>query len=199
MLNIMTKQEFAPKDAETLKAEITADLGIEYEGNEGLVDKLVERGKRDEDFKASLHADKTKHLSDKESYKQILAKAGFNPETGEKLGTTDSPKNEGLSIKDAKAIQDIPEEDIEEVVDFAKYKGISIAEAKNNPVMKTLLKTKAEERATAEATQTNTQRRVSKSNAPDVLISKVHNQEDMSDDEMKLAAQAVVAGMKKNR
>jgi len=86
----MTIKQFAPKDAETLKAEITTELGITYEGNEELVDKMVARELKSEEFKASLHEDKVKHLKAKEFYKGNLTKAGFDPKTGEKL----SPKGE---------------------------------------------------------------------------------------------------------
>jgi hypothetical protein len=81
----MTIQKFAPKDAETLKQEITTELGIDYEDNQELIDKLVQRELKGEQFKASLHEDKAKHLKAKEFYKQNLTKAGFDPKTGEPI------------------------------------------------------------------------------------------------------------------
>lgn len=65
----------------------------------------------------------------------------------------------GMGLKDIRALQDVPDEDVDEVIDFAKYKGISIAEAKKHPVIQTVLKTKAEERKSAEVANTGTSRR----------------------------------------
>ena len=50
-------------------------------------------------------------------------------------------------------------EDIDEVVDYARLKGISIFEALATNVVKTILKDKAEQRASAEATNTGPARR----------------------------------------
>lgn len=89
----MTKQPFAPKDANTIKNEIITELGIDYEANQELVDKMVERELKSEQFKASLHADKEKHLGRKEFYKEQLLEAGFtiDPQTGKVI----KPKGAG--------------------------------------------------------------------------------------------------------
>ena len=199
--------EFAPKDAETIKAEVLEDLGEEYEGNEEKVDKIVARRLKDEEFKASLHADKKKHLEGKKAYEERMRKAGLDPETGAKLAPNDAgaedktSKNGDLSSRDIIALRDVPEEDIDEVVEFAKFKGISIAEAKKNPIMQNILKTRAEERKTAEAASTNSTRRTSKTNTADNLLAKVQKnnenfEEDLSDDEIKTAAKAAVESLK---
>src|SRR4030067_1131281 len=134
----MTIKSFAPKDVKTLKTEITNELGIDYEGNEEMIDKLVNRVLKDEGFKASLHAEKVKHLKTKEFYKTNFIKAGFDPKTGKKIKEANAvettPKN-NYSLQDIRALQDVHDDDVEEIVDFAKYKKISIAEAKINPVI----------------------------------------------------------------
>jgi len=114
-----------------------------------------------------------------------ISKKGDNP-----------PKNEQMSLKDIRALQDVPDEDIDEVIDFAKYKGVSIAEAKNNPVIKTLLKTKMEERAPNQAANTKKSVRGASGVSEDDLIAKVKNSEDMTDEEMKQAAKAIIAQKK---
>ena len=168
--------EFAPKTEETLKNEIIEELGIEYEGNEETVDKLVARGLKDEEFKASLHADKKKHLESKEAYKQRMLKAGLDPETGEKLRSNDAgtedktSKNDALPLKDIRALQDVPDEDVEDVMEWAKFKGISISEAKNTPHIKTLLKERAEERASAQVANTNTPKRNLRTNTDEQIL-----------------------------
>lgn len=154
----MTKKNFMPKSAETLKTEIIAELGIDYEGSEEMVDKLVSRELKGEQFKASLHQDKNKHLGRKEIYKQVLVEAGLlDPKTGElkkPKGEKKEPKGEDYSLQDIRALQDVHDEDIEEIRDFAKYKGISISDAKKHPVVITLLADKQEKRKTAEASNT---------------------------------------------
>jgi len=192
----MTQQHFAPKDAETLKTEIISDMGIEYEGNEDMVDKLVARELKNEEFKASLHADKNKHLESKKAYEERMRKAGIDPETGEKIDSKESTKSPSMDIKDIRALQDVHDDDIEEVVEFSKFKKISIADAKRNPAIQSLLKTRAEERASALAASTATSKRGSKANSSENILNKVKNQEDMSDEEMQMAVQATINQIK---
>lgn len=192
----MTQQHFAPKDAETLKTEIISDMGIEYEGNEDMVDKIVARELKNEEFKASLHADKNKHLESKKAYEERMRKAGIDPETGEKIDSKESTKSPNMDLKDIRALQDVHDDDIEEVIEFSKYKKISVAEAKRHPAVQSLLKTRVEERASALAASTQVSRR-NNANSSGAILNKVKNQEDMTDEEMQLAVQATLAELKK--
>lgn len=192
----MTQQHFAPKDAETLKTEIISDMGIEYEGNEDMVDKIVARELKNEEFKASLHADKNKHLESKKTYEERMRKAGIDPETGEKIDSKESTKSPNMDLKDIRALQDVHDDDIEEVIEFSKYKKISVAEAKRHPAVQSLLKTRVEERASALAASTQVSRR-NNTNSSGAILNKVKNQEDMTDEEMQLAVQATLAELKK--
>lgn len=192
----MTQQHFAPKDAETLKTEIISDMGIEYEGNEDMVDKIVARELKNEEFKASLHADKNKHLESKKTYEERMRKAGIDPETGEKIDSKESAKSPNMDLKDIRALQDVHDDDIEEVIEFSKFKKISVAEAKRHPAVQSLLKTRVEERASALAASTQVSRR-NNANSSGAILNKVKNQEDMSDEEMQLAVQATLAELRK--
>lgn len=192
----MTQQHFAPKDAETLKTEIISEMGIEYEGNEDMVDKLVARELKNEEFKASLHADKNKHLESKKAYEERMRKAGIDPETGEKIDSKESTKSPSMDLKDIRALQDVHDDDIEEVIEFSKFKKISVAEAKRHPAVQSLLKVRSEERASALAASTTTSKRGSKANSSENILNKVKNQEDMSDEEMQMAVQATIAQIK---
>jgi hypothetical protein len=62
-----------------------------------------------------------------------------------------------LSAKDALLLAkaDVDLEDVDEVVDFAKYRKITIAEALQNPTLKAILTDSQEKRKTALATQTS--------------------------------------------
>lgn len=71
----------------------------------------------------------------------------------------ENSKKQGFDLKDIRALQDVPDEDVDDVTEYAKFKGISIAEAKKSPVVQTLLKTRAEERATAQAANTGVMRK----------------------------------------
>lgn len=192
----MTQQHFAPKDAETLKSEIISVMGIEYEGNEDMVDRLVARELKDEEFKASVHADKNKHLESKKAYEERMRKAGIDPETGEKIDSKESTKSPSMDLKDIRALQDVHDDDIEEVIEFSKYKKISVAEAKRHPAVQSLLKVRSEERASALAASTQVSRR-NKANSSETVLNKVKNQEDMSEEEMQMAVQATLAELKK--
>lgn len=92
-------------------------------------------------------------------------------------------REDNLSIKDWKALQDVPEEDIDEVMDFAKYKGITIAEAKANPVVQTILRTRQEERKTAQATATGASRKSTAGNSTGELMKKIEKG-TLTDEEM---------------
>lgn len=68
--------------------------------------------------------------------------------------TTEAPT--GISYKDITALTNagVHEDDVEEVVEYAKFKKISIADALKSNVIKTSLAEKKEFRSTAEATNT---------------------------------------------
>ena len=65
-----------------------------------------------------------------------------------------TPKIPDLSLQDIRALNDVHDEDIELVQDWAKFKSISLAEAKKVPHIQELLRTRQEERKTAQAANT---------------------------------------------
>lgn len=105
-------------------------------------------------------------------------------------------KSDNLSLSDIRALNDVHDEDVDEVRDYAVRKGISIAEAKKSPYLKAYLAQRAEERKTAEAASVQKTRRSSGSSHADVVLKKLNSQEDMSGDEFKSAASTLVAQMK---
>ena len=83
---------------------------------------------------------------------------------------TVTPKNDDLSLSAIRALQDVHDDDVDEVIGYAKFKGVTIAEAKKSSVIQNLLKVHTEERASAEAAATNTnKRRVQKDSDESVL------------------------------
>jgi hypothetical protein len=78
----------------------------------------------------------------------------------EKSAETQEPKGD-LAGTDVYALvnANVAEEDVAEVTDYAKFKGISVKEALQSPTVKALIKQNEEFRKTAEATHTDSNRR----------------------------------------
>ncbi len=76
--------------------------------------------------------------------------------------TVNNQSVNGVSTKDLYALMEakVPEEDISEVEDYAKYKGISIAEALKTQAVRSILNEKSEMRNVASATNTGGSKRV---------------------------------------
>ena len=101
-----------------------------------------------------------------------------------------SEKQDGLSSMDTIALigaKVTEKEDIDEVMDYAKLKGLSIHEALQSNVVKTILKDKAEQRATSEATNTGVARRGTSKPSPEKILQDAsagkipENPEDLAD------------------
>jgi len=75
-------------------------------------------------------------------------------------------------------------EDIDEVLDFAKYKGISISEALKSSTVKSILAEKAEQRKTAEVTNTNSSRRATPKITSEQIIAKSESGEDVDPEKL---------------
>lgn len=106
------------------------------------------------------------------------------------------PKGDSLSSMDTIALINakVATDDIPEVVDYAKLKGISIAEALETPIVKTLLKESNEERATANATNTGPTRRGSQKPTAGNMLDKASKTGELpeSDEDMAALADAFI-------
>lgn len=82
------------------------------------------------------------------------------------------PTEPKVSIKDMNALikANVAEEDIEIVEKFARFEGVSIAEALKNPIMRNTLQQRAEERNTAIASNTSSSRRSNAKVSEEVLL-----------------------------
>ena len=95
-------------------------------------------------------------------------------------------KSEEYSLQDIRALQDVHDDDVDEVVEFARFKGISITEAKKSLTVQNLLNAKKEERKTAEATNVGGSRKgSSKSTAEEIHEKAMSGQVPESDEDMK--------------
>lgn len=141
--------------------------------DENIVNADTSNGEEELDLDLSIDTEKDAKSNDdvetlKEQNKKLFARAkkaeGFEfkdgkwvkPVVDKKPETKVEPSQE-LSAKDAlllaKANVDL--EDVDEVIDFAKYRKITIAEALQNNTLKAILTDSQEKRKTALATQTS--------------------------------------------
>ena len=76
-----------------------------------------------------------------------------------------------LSLKDQIALaKSVDVDDIDEVVEFASYKKIAIADALKNPTLKAILSDREEQRKSAQATSTGTSRKSSNTVSDETLL-----------------------------
>lgn len=83
------------------------------------------------------------------------------PEKKPDATASQNSDKDGLTQADLITVikNDIPEEDLPEVLSFAKFKGITVAEALKSPIIKTMLAENAEARNVAEGSNTTGGRR----------------------------------------
>jgi hypothetical protein len=121
-------------------------------------------------------AKKAKELAD--NYKIRAEKAEA------KKADKETPKTD-LSQKDLIALirAEVPEDDFDEVTDYARLKNISVSEALKSSVIKTVLSEKKEERATAAATATGNKGPGAKASSGSELLQRAKSKGEMPDDE----------------
>ena len=139
-------------------------------------DSLTPEGEEDtlktqEEDEGQDDPNKFKTLADNYKVRAEKAEKEFKA-LKEKLESKES-KDSNLSQTDvitlAKA--DIHEDDIDEVLDFARYRKVSVKEALGSGVIKSLLAERKEERATAEATSTGNKRAGTRTVSGEELLS----------------------------
>lgn len=93
------------------------------------------------------------------------------------------PEPAGLTSKDTIAIINakVHEDDVDDVLDYAKYKKISVAEALKSSVIKASLAEKDELRNTAQATSTGKVRSGSSKVSGDILLAKARKTGELPD------------------
>jgi len=173
------------KTEEQLRQEIIEEYSLE-EGDER-IDKILDIKK---DRYAATQA-KKKAQEELESLKKppVDPKGEEDPNKG---------KSEQPSLKDIRALADVPDEDVDEIMDFSKFKKISIAEAKAHPTMKILLATRAEERKSAAAANTGNSRGGASKISGEALLEQASTNQALpeSDEEINALIQARMAKRK---
>ncbi len=86
--------------------------------------------------------------------KKLKVEVPEEKETPIKPKEEDTPKKSEYSLQDIRALSDVHDDDVDEVVDYAKSKGITVAEAKKTTMIQSFLENTKGERKTADATNT---------------------------------------------
>jgi len=145
--------------------ELVNDDTLDIEEEQVELDELEEDNYEQDDTDWKAEAKKQKTLAENQRIRaekaEKKAKTG-KPESSTTLTTTDI-----LALSRAQ----IDDSDLDEVLDYAKYKGISVKEALNSTVLKATLSEKAEERNSAQAVNTGATRRGSSAISDERLLS----------------------------
>lgn len=107
-------------------------------------------------------------------------------------------KNDNYSLQDIKALSDVHDDDVSEIVEYAKFKGISIADAKKSNVIIVSLKEKQEIRQSAIASATGKASRGGNTNSGEALLTHLESTKELpeSKEDMDRLAQARFERMK---
>lgn len=162
------------------------DQELELDQTEQVEETTEENQETSEVEKPELTLEQQRAIHQREITK-IDKKLGKSPEVKPK---DDSPVvAPNISLKDLRALQNVPDEKVEEVMDFAKLKKLPIPEAVKHPVIQSLLRIYEEEQKTAAATATQTTRRTNSRTSAESLLAKARSGE-LKEDEMADAAKA---------
>nr|AKH46955.1 hypothetical protein [uncultured marine virus] len=137
---------------------------LEVENPDENLDSTQENGDAGELSKAQEIANNQRIRAEK-------AEAKLKKLSGTSTETETPKKDSDYSLKDIRALNDVHDDEVDELAEFAKFKGITIAEAKKTPTMKNLLHTRKEERATAEASSTGTTKKGTRRDSDDDVLS----------------------------
>lgn len=144
------------KTEEQLKNEIIEEYGFD-EGDER-IDKILQIQK--DKYKAIQQKKREREEAEnfkkaKDHYKKIAKQAEKEPNR--------QKKEDNFSLMDIRALSDVHDDDVDEIVGYAKFKNISIAEAKKSTVIQTYLRESQEQREASKASnKTNNTRKTSK-------------------------------------
>lgn len=152
-------------DAIISKEQEDADLDTANETVEELKERLAEEAEKRE---------KAEELSNNYKIRAEKAEKLNKVSKPEPVSKDESPKAGELSSKDLIALMEakVSADDIDEVTEFAKFKGITVAEALKTSYIKATLVERTEQRNTASASNVGGAKRSSGKTPDDVLLAK---------------------------
>jgi len=151
-----------------VRAKIIEEFGFDEETDSERIEKLTKKEIENNKKLSSAIGAKIKHRTEAQKLAEELKKGNVVVENKE---TKSNDKNQ-LSSIDTIAIMraNVHTDDIDEVVEYAKFKGVSISEALKSPVVRGLLSEKEEFRKSEEVANTSSSRRVVNKVTPDALL-----------------------------
>lgn len=119
-------------------------------------------------------ADKAREIAENQKKRAEKAEGELK-----KIKPQESKTDTNLTWKDQYALNEakVPLEDVDEVVEYATLKKISVAEALKSNVVKTILAQNAEHRKTAEAASTASSKRTTTKVSPEAIIERARKGE----------------------
>lgn len=178
------------KDETTLEGE-----QVQQTTEETVVANETKEGSKEEDYRAKLNANN-----------RFLEKEGYSWKDGKWVKAQPekkSAKEDALSTIDIIALSkaDVEVDDISEVVEHARYKGISVTEALKTDYIKTFLRGKKEERMSANLAITRTNPRGVKKNSGEAFLERAESANELpsSDEEMQALVNARIARLKNKK
>jgi hypothetical protein len=167
---------------------------------EGLAEP--ETAEADEPETSATYEDYLKVQKAYESQKVRAEKAEAENKQFKKLVETAKPKEKEtpkntISLKDQYALLEakVPIDDLEEVLDYASHKGLSVADALKTSVVKAILSERAEERQTAQAANIGPVMRSSSKASDETLLDKFEKGE-LPEEDIERAVKARIQRMK---
>lgn len=203
---VPTPEELAAEQAaakvpteEELRPSIIEEFGFDPDTDGEKIDKAT---KKEHEHRTKLSGAIGQKIKYRTAAEEAAKKAP--PEKKPADGEGAAPKPADLSGLDILAITraQVHDDDIDTVMEFAKFKKISVADALKDPTVKSILATKAEERTTAEATQARPGARGSGEVSGEDILAKAKATGEVPDDDagmqkLFLARQALKGGKKR--
>lgn len=184
----MEKDETTPEGEQV--QETTTDTEVVVEESEEVSEEPV-----DNKLRAKINIQN--RLLRKEGYEFVDGK-WVKPETKKEVGEVKSSSD--LSTRDVIALSkaNIHEEDIDDVVEYAKFKKISVPEALKSNYIQTTLRERGEERKTASVTQTKGGARGAQKTSGEALLEKAESTGELptTPEGMTALAEARIARLK---
>lgn len=129
------------------------DEAVSLNPQDEITEEIIESAEESETSQPDEVEELRKRAALADDYKK---RAEIAEREAKKLQKKDVHSNDDLTTKDVYALMNakVPEEDIEQVAEYAKFKKITVAEALKSSIVKTMLEESQEQRRTANATQT---------------------------------------------
>lgn len=167
--NSVTPEELAAEQEQINSAKISEDeirenivseFGFDETNDAEKIAKLVAK---EVDHRKKL----SKAIGQKVKLREELSK-GKTVET--KPAEIVSPSNQSLSFRDQRALMTVHEDDIDEVIEYAALKKMSVADALKTSTVKAIISEKENQRKVAEATNTGGAKRVVSKPTPEKVL-----------------------------